>query len=109
MKTKEEKISTILLLEILTKYAAKHAVAFSGVESNSIIEAMYEYASDQTQKLTVELSFALGQIDLYRELVEAQQKYINKADSIMGNWECSHAELVNQRLVIGRIKKELGL
>lgn len=50
MKTKEEKISTIPLLEILAKYAVKHAVAFSGAESNAIVEAMYEYASEQTKK-----------------------------------------------------------
>jgi len=42
--TDKKQISTIPLLEILTKYAIKHAVAFSGVESNAIVEAMQEYA-----------------------------------------------------------------
>jgi len=90
-----KQISTIPLLAILTKYAAKHAVAFSGAESNAIVEAMYEYASEQTEK--------------YKELIEAQEKYIKKADSVMGNWECSHAELTNLRFIIGRLKTELGL
>ena len=40
----------IPLLEILKKYAVKHAVAFSGAESNAIVEAMYEYASEEIEK-----------------------------------------------------------
>ena len=47
-------------LEILTKYAIKHAVAFSGVESNAIVEAMEDYALQQTAK--------------YKELVEAYEE-----------------------------------
>ena len=47
-------------LEILTKYAIKHAVAFSGVESNAIVEAMEDYALQQTAK--------------YKKLVEAWEK-----------------------------------
>lgn len=43
MKTKE--VSTIQLLKILRRYAAKHAVSFNDVESNAIIEAMYDYAT----------------------------------------------------------------
>ena len=42
--TDKKQISTIPLLKILTKYAIKHAVAFSGVESNAIVEAMQEHA-----------------------------------------------------------------
>jgi len=42
--TDKKQISTIPLLKILTKYAIKHAVAFSGVESNAIVEAMQEFA-----------------------------------------------------------------
>jgi len=42
--TDKKQISTIPLLKILTKYAIKHAVEFSGVESNAIVEAMQEYA-----------------------------------------------------------------
>lgn len=40
----KKQISTIPMLEILTRYAIKHAVAFSGVESRAIVEAMHEYA-----------------------------------------------------------------
>lgn len=42
--TDKKQISTMPLLKILTKYAIKHAVAFSGVESNAIVEAMQEHA-----------------------------------------------------------------
>lgn len=42
--TDKKQISTIPLLEILSRYATKHAVAFSGVEFNVIVEAMQEYA-----------------------------------------------------------------
>ncbi|HNQ69637.1 MAG TPA: hypothetical protein PKN32_14790 [Bacteroidales bacterium] len=42
--------STIPHLTILAKYAAKHAVAFSGVESNAIVEAMEEYAEQRIRE-----------------------------------------------------------
>ena len=71
-----KQISMIPLLEILKKYAVKHAVAFSGVESNAIVEAMYEYASEQTEK--------------YKELIDISCRLICE---IIDNYEADAINL----------------
>jgi hypothetical protein len=101
MKTKEEKISTIPLLEILAKYAVKHAVAFSGEESNAIVEAMYEYASEETEKLNQLVRVQDQLIDVLNEpnyeflgvthnqnsdsAGDIISRYINKNEKILNN------------------------
>lgn len=49
--------SMIPHLTVLSKYAAKHAVAFCGVESNAIVEAMEEYAEQRIRENYVEKEF----------------------------------------------------
>ncbi len=98
MTAKEKQINTIPLLEILTRYAAKHAVSFSGVESNAIVEAMYDYATEQTAK--------------YRELVEAYQlrhHFIIKYDKDLAEAIESSERLRTLSAKILELKKELGI
>ncbi len=73
------------------------------------MKAMEKYADEVSLGKTIQIHARDQQIEKYKELIEAQEKYIKKADSVMGNWECSHAELTNLRFIIGRLKTELGL
>ena len=68
-------ISTIPLLEILTRYAVKHAVSFSGVESNAIVEAMQEYAEtyvkpyqEKIKKMEFMIDNGLGWKDMINDI-----------------------------------------
>jgi hypothetical protein len=103
-----KQISTIPLPEILTKYAAKHAVAFSGAESNAIVEAMYEYASEQTEKLNQLVRVQDQLIDVLHEpnyefLGVTHNQDSDSAGDIISRY------INKKREDIKQLKKELGL
>ena len=100
MKTKEE---------ILDEKTEDWNLTMSLASRTIALEAMEEYADEVSLGKTIQIHARDQQIEKYKELIEAQEKYIKKADSVMGNWECSHAELTNLRFIIGRLKTELGL
>lgn len=65
-------------LEILTKYAAKHAVSFSDVESNAIVEAMEDHALEMLQGYTDFLvKHGYCDTDVYYESPPAIDRYLN--------------------------------
>jgi len=104
MKTKEE------ILDESTFENIEPGVQTEIFTKAECFKAMESYASDQTQKLNIELSFALGQIDLYRELVEAQDNLYEVMCDILYEHQIDPTYTQEQHYnKIKQLKTELGL
>ena len=77
MKTKEE-----ILHDCATDTLEAGTEIFTKKEC---LEAMEQYASEQCQKLKIELSFAYGKIDKLNELIEAQEELISSKNKHTSN------------------------